>query len=260
VRRFGLIGLWVRSLLVGPLGLVVLFVLVGVLVYWLLPERRRQQLRHDAAPGIGVFLALFLGLCFPYAATLLEWPLNAWADRLLARHGLPRDPVPAPGPAAVLVLGGGFLPPGVPSNETLTRLELGHQAWAQMTDAFFLLSEGGIGATKAEQRTHELIQRLGVPADRIRLEPRSLTTQQNLQFCTPVLRELGVGRLVLVTDRSHLPRSYLVARRYGWTPLVYCQERTRGFACCPDWLHLMRFQKVVNEYIGLVGYRLLGWA
>lgn len=61
----------------------------------------------------------------------------------------------------------------------------------------------------------DILRSAGVPDEVIRLETRSTTTGENLNFVLPILDELGTRSIVLVTDWYHLPRARLVARRLG---------------------------------------------
>lgn len=48
---------------------------------------------------------------------------------------------------------------------------------------------------------------MGVPADAIRVETASRSTRENAELSTPVLRALGAGRILLVTDLLHMRRA-----------------------------------------------------
>ncbi len=55
----------------------------------------------------------------------------------------------------------------------------------------------------------------GVPEDRIVLEDRSTTTEENIRFALPILHRHGIASVVIVTDWYHAPRARMVARRLG---------------------------------------------
>ncbi len=77
-------------------------------------------------------------------------------------------------------------------------------------DAMVACGAGGEAAAIAAALTGA-----GVPADAIRIEDRSRTTEENLRHARPVLRDLGAAETVIVTDWYHAPRVRLVARRLG---------------------------------------------
>jgi uncharacterized SAM-binding protein YcdF (DUF218 family) len=64
----------------------------------------------------------------------------------------------------------------------------------------------------------ELLLGAGVPASRIILEDRARTTLENFACSGPILRRLGAGRVLLVTDAWHMTRALLLARRHGLLP------------------------------------------
>lgn len=62
-----------------------------------------------------------------------------------------------------------------------------------------------------------LLTGAGVPQGCIHLEDRSTTTLENIAFAAEILTGLGCKRITLVTDLSHAPRAWLVAKALGWT-------------------------------------------
>lgn len=262
MRSFGLVGGWIRSLLVGPAGFVLFLVTVYLLAMWLTNRRRKQKHLTGNTCWVLGFAGTFLLLCFPYVGALLEMPLLAWARTLQDRHPLteltPPLGTPEP-PRAVLVLGAGVQASGCLTSSSLQRIHYGHRVWRRLPNAFFVFAEGGMGqyGVSADVRDHLL--RLGIPDERILLETESHSTQQNLKLSAPLLRARGIGHVALVTTERHLPRAYLVARRYGLTPCLAAPRAVVQWAPCPTWRHLHQLAAVLNEYAGLAGYFALGW-
>ncbi len=260
MRKFGLMGEWVRSLLVGPAGFVLVFWSVYLLV---LHVRRRQSdcpMKVVVRAGL-VFCVVFLTLCLPYPGALLDLPLHHWARAMERTHPVPSAELGTSAAQhwAVLVLGGGVTDSGFLSSETLDRIECALDVWRRLPGAWFLLAEGGIGRYRTAERVRAYLERCGVPRDRILLETKSLSTQQNVKFCLPILRRHRISRVVLVTTLRHIVRGRLVCRRYGLDPAVVGSYAPPSLVFSPSWRGLFHVSAALNEYFGLVGYRLLGW-
>ena len=262
MRRFGLVGEWIRSLLIGPAGFVLLLVAVYFLVMLLPKKRRERGLQLENAYWMLGFAGAFLLLCFPYPGVLLEMPLLAWSRSLQSRRPIAeltarREEPEAP--LAVLVLGAGVQASGCLTSSSLQRIHFGHRIWQRLPNALFLFAEGGMGQYQVSQAVHEHLVRLGIPQERVVLEAESRNTQQNLKLCVPLLRSRGVSEVVLVTTERHVPRAYLVARRYGLAPHVAAPRAVIRWTPCPTWQHLHQLSAVLNEYAGIAGYFVVGW-
>jgi uncharacterized SAM-binding protein YcdF (DUF218 family) len=61
----------------------------------------------------------------------------------------------------------------------------------------------------------ELAIELGVPPERIVEEDRAVNTFENAVYCGRIFHDRRWQRLVVVTDRFHLPRALFVFRRLG---------------------------------------------
>lgn len=60
----------------------------------------------------------------------------------------------------------------------------------------------------------ELATRSGVPADRIFIEGKSLTTWQNLRYAQRIMRDHGFATALLISAKNHLPRARRFAEYY----------------------------------------------
>ncbi|MEL6217895.1 MAG: YdcF family protein [Pseudomonadota bacterium] len=82
-----------------------------------------------------------------------------------------------------------------------------------------LIFSGGLGGNHPEtpaamlMRDHALA--LGAPAEALSVEPHAVSTFENLRFAFPMAAAMGADRLVLVSDPSHLARSWALARFLG---------------------------------------------
>lgn len=111
---------------------------------------------------------------------------------------------------AVIVLGAAVWASG-PSPSLLRRARHG-AALILAGRADLLIGTGGIGRhPPAEgEAIAEIARAEGVPEERIRAETASRTTWENLHGALPLLP----GReVIVVTDRWHLPRALMIARR-----------------------------------------------
>ncbi len=120
-------------------------------------------------------------------------------------------------PVTALILGAAVWPDG--PSPTLRRRTLEAARLWQRGDVDQLIACGGLGryppTEAATMRT--VLTEAGVPDAVIHLEDRSTSTLENIRFALPILKRLGSDQVVIVTDRAHLPRALMVARRSGLT-------------------------------------------
>jgi uncharacterized SAM-binding protein YcdF (DUF218 family) len=117
---------------------------------------------------------------------------------------------------AVVVLGAQVLGPDEPSPAVARRLAHGVEVLGRL-GARRLVLAGGVGkagiseaAVMARRATA-----LGVAAERLVLEERSTNTLEQAVAVTRLARQEGWRRVVVVTDRYHLPRARFLFRRMG---------------------------------------------
>ena len=119
-------------------------------------------------------------------------------------------------PVAALVLGAAVWEGGVASPTLRRRAEHAARLYADGTVSH-VIACGGVGRFAPSEA--ELIERIcregGVPAEVILLDDRSTRTLENITNALPLLEEIGVRRVAIVTDRYHQPRARLIARRAG---------------------------------------------
>lgn len=143
--------------------------------------------------------------------------LAAWLGSALAIIGFAsRDN--ARSADAIVVLGAAQYA-GRPSPVLKARLDHALQLWERKL-ATRLIVTGGVGpgdvtSEAAVARTY--IERQGVPADSILLEPAGRTTSESMQAVATIMETNGMERAVLVSDPFHMFRLWLLSRRYGIT-------------------------------------------
>ena len=113
----------------------------------------------------------------------------------------------------------------------------------------------------------QFLGELGVPADAIILESKSRNTHENAAFTAPILAAHGWHTVLLVTSADHMPRAMAIFRKTGIaataaTTDVYGHEPVFEsiLDVLPDVRALEETSNVLKEMIGLVYYRLRGWA
>jgi uncharacterized SAM-binding protein YcdF (DUF218 family) len=97
------------------------------------------------------------------------------------------------------------------------RLDESLRLYNQGYAGYFVVSGGqgpGEDITEAEAMKRYLVQR-GVPADRVILEDRSTSTEENLAFSLERMREHGLRSAIVVSNRYHLLRASIMAKRLG---------------------------------------------
>ena len=103
---------------------------------------------------------------------------------------------------------------GEPSPTFAARLEKAAELWRAGRAPIILVTGGRApGARQAEGTVGcRYLEKLGVPRRALRCETKSRSTWENLLAARAVF---GDAPVLLVTDRPHLPRALLYARRIG---------------------------------------------
>ena len=77
----------------------------------------------------------------------------------------------------------------------------------------YIIVSGGIANVKAEISEAQVMQSYlierGITADKIVMEDRSLSTEQNAEFSVPICARLGATQLLLCTSLEHMSRRFL---------------------------------------------------
>ncbi|HSI56833.1 MAG TPA: YdcF family protein [Ideonella sp.] len=198
---------------------------------------------------------------------LLMTPLgaNLLVGRLEHQVAAPDGSCRAEPPAAIVVLGGGFErePRDAGDIEALStpslRRTLGAVELLRSRPGSHLVIAGGGPAGIAEsQAMGALAQRLGVPAERIRLETASMSTAANLQQLA-ALQPPVERRIWLVSSAMHLPRALAVAAREGFSACAHPVDRRYvppgglGYYL-PQSSALVKSEAALHEFAGSLAY------
>lgn len=94
--------------------------------------------------------------------------------------------------------------------------------------SLLLLSGGGAGPMPEAEIMRELALAQGVPKRALLVEPASRNTVENALEVAKLLRPQGRNSVLLVSDRSHLPRAALLFRLAGLRVAGWAGVRPRS--------------------------------
>lgn len=98
-----------------------------------------------------------------------------------------------------------------------------------------------------------LLEDKGIPRSVIDGENCSNTTEENAMFTAAILKPRGVRRILLVTDKTHMLRSVMIYRAYGFKVFPQISGGTPFYWNLKDKVLLK-----IREYGGIVSYGLRG--
>jgi len=148
---------------------------------------------------------------------LVALVLAIWVGSALAIVGFASSDNAQPADAIVVL--GAAQYAGRPSPVLKARLDHALKLWEKKL-ATRLIVTGGVGpgdvtSEAAVARTY--VEKQGVPADSILLEPRGRTTSESMQAVAAIMKSNEMERAVLVSDPFHMFRLWLLSQRYGFT-------------------------------------------
>jgi len=253
--------------LVYPLGASLLLLALGLV------GRRRRW-----GPGLSAAgLALLWLASMPWLSRQLVWGLEERAVRLM--------PDPLPAADAVLVLGGGLVPPLPPRrrvevSDAADRLLTGVDLIRQGKAPWLVVSGGRVTFASGDPSPPEatyaatLAASLGVPPERIVRSEAPRNTAEEAMAMRAIARERGWRTLLLVTSATHLPRATATFRHLTDLRIVpvacdfqLAARNQSGQATAeslvldllPNAGSLASTTSSLKELLGLTVYRLRGW-
>ena len=211
-------------------------------------------------------------------ATLLVATLSPLGNALLTplEQRFPELSYPDQGIDGIIVLGGSYDSVSH-SYESTILLEEDTEPMALMPDlarryprARIIFSGGtspswGPGPSEAAIVKQYFVS-FGIAADRISIEERSQTTEENARFTADLIKPAPQSRWLLVTSSYHMPRAMGTFRRAGFNVIAFpAGSRTHGWqemwwpaTTATD--NLRRLDVAVHEWLGLFVYRLRGYS
>lgn len=220
-------------------------------------------------------------LCFSAFLLLLLFS-SGTVSQLLMRSLEDQCPQPPaesiPQADAIVVLGGGTsrgpAAPGqapqlsVASDRLLYAARLFREGKAPL-----ILFSGGVAPLVADrpqgseaESAATLLQEWAVPGQAILLENKSRNTRENALFSRQILQSRGVSHILLVTSAFHMPRASAVFRKLGFqvipAPANFQTAEDQGLLLriLPSAESLAGSELALKEWLGLLVYRLRGWA
>ncbi len=253
-------------LLIYPLGLSILLLILGLLF--------SDDKRWLRGMTIVALLLLLIGS-------------NRWVSVYLARslewQYLPASEIPQA--EVLVVLGGATEPqqyprPTVEVNSAGDRVTYAAQLYHDGKAPVLLLSGGNVtliegkATTQADEMAN-LLEKMGVPKERMLIQPLSQNTHDDAEYCAQILKEKGISRVLLVTSAIHMPRSVALFRHLGVdvipapTDFTVTQDGLDSLNSfqpdsfliniLPNTSSLSLTTNALKEYLGLLVYRLQGW-
>jgi uncharacterized SAM-binding protein YcdF (DUF218 family) len=231
-------------------------------------------LRGPVSPWFRWRFALLAAAAWTY---MLSMPAtaNALAGWLEAQHPVPADDASLARigtPRTVLVLSGGwFRPTGSGYEVMFTPADLQRidtaVALHQRLGARLIFSGAPLpdGSDSVAQRMAARARQMGVPAEAVAVETRSVNTYENLAFSTQAFQLHQAQPVLLVTSALHMPRAVAVARTLGLQVLPYpCDFRAEAPGKWQLWVPsnegAAALEAALHEVLGLWAYRWSGRA
>lgn len=241
----------------SPLGLGLLLVLLAALCPW------RGRARRATALSAAALAVLWIASS-PFAARRM-------AD-VLER---PFPPVAAgdlPAGDAIVLLGGAVTPLDrsrglVNVGAAFDRVLFARSLFAAGRAPVIVVTGGSLtgGHPEAEAIARQL-EELGIPARALVLETASRTTRENALGAAEILSQRGARRVLLVTSALHMARALATFRSAGIeafpapTDHQVAAEGRGLLDGLPSPDALVTFTAALKEQVGLLVYRLRGWA
>lgn len=137
-----------------------------------------------------------------------------------------------------------------PSKALTLRMQKALELWESCGEPTLLLSGGqgdGESITEAEC-TRRFLTEQGIPKDKMILEDRSVSTQENLRFCAE-LTDCKEKKTAIVSNNFHIYRALKLAEKQGY-------QNVCGIAAESDWRYQIHY--MVREAFALVKEKLSG--
>lgn len=249
-----------RNILVRPLPLLLLLCGLALADLWRRRVESRRRLLLLTIPFVMLVIATMPAAVRPVLGSL-EWPYPPLSGR-------PEDA------GAIVVLSGGIKPPDAIrtraelSDPSMNRCLLAAEIYHRGPRCPVIVSGGRFDpeATYPPDSAlmREMLIRLGVDEADVIEEDQSRNTIQNALATREILRDRGIGKVLLVTNAFHMRRSLLTFRKAGIDAVAApCDHRATGsvwkpgnFIPSPEAMGDLTAS--LHEWIGIAWYRVRG--
>ncbi len=240
------------GLLTKPFSWLVILMLATVL--WRKPKTKRILLI--------ITLAVLLVFTNPM---LLDFALKKWEPKPVAVESLKTYDIG-------IVLGGfaGY----ISESDNVELTAAGDRIW-QAVSLYkqgkikkILISGGGWKKTKLEaEAVRDILLLWGIPAEDILAEAGSLNTRENAKNTADLIAATQPGaKCLLITSALHMPRALACFRKAGLDPDTFpadhISHRSDTFwldQLVPKAVVLTTWDRIINEWVGMVVYKMQGY-
>jgi uncharacterized SAM-binding protein YcdF (DUF218 family) len=205
-------------------------------------------------------------ICSLVGLFLFSWPPVEWLISRPLEAWYPVRPFPPAGADAIVVLNSSVSPPTyerpfqLPDFDTYSRTRFAawlYQHWKPLP----VLAVGGADGGAPAMR--ELLTSSGVPDMQIWVEERSRSTYENALYGGRILRQHGIGRIVLVVEARSMVRAAACFRKQGFevvaAPSEFREWEPIGDEVLPSWKAIKGNETTAHEALGLLWYKIHGW-
>jgi uncharacterized SAM-binding protein YcdF (DUF218 family) len=227
---------------------------------------RHQRLGKGIVTA-GLLVLTFFGIA-SVSDPLLRSLESPFPPVLHAIPGGKPSPMPAGVPWIVVLGGGATADVDLPvtsrlSSASLARLTEAVRLYRMLPGSRLILSGGAVyGHAPESDALAEAAGIMGVPARDLLLENRSRDTEEQALLLKTTV---GNSPFLLVTSAYHMPRSVAIFRKQGMAPIpapaafmAQTPQHSDPTLHLPRASELLRSERALHEYLGLLWYRLSG--
>jgi uncharacterized SAM-binding protein YcdF (DUF218 family) len=240
------------GLLSKPLAWLIVLMLISV--FW-----RKPKLKKISLIASLVILLVFTNPLF------VNFALKLWEPAPVAVETLPTYDVG--------ILLGGFSR-HLPVSDNIQLTEAGDRLW-QTVSLYqqgkirkILITGGNREDVKPDaEAVRDALVAMGIPDSVLLIETKSRNTYENAIFSAKLIAESHPdATCVLITSALHIKRSLGCFRKAGLTPDIFPADNITRYDkvywakwICPDSDAFFKWDRIINEWVGMAVYRIMGY-
>ena len=233
-----------------------------VLSYWVKDKRWRKRL-------------FIVAICM--LVLFSNKPLLQWAQYMTTRQ-YSHQKMPKKYYEVAIVLGGFSSCPIDTANVQLNYIDdRGARLWealrlyeAGIVEKILITGDATISIDRKGNTTAEAMKQylndFGIHEGDLILEQKARNTRDNAELSIALLDSLGhqADKCLLVTSASHLKRAQACFSTLGWSmdcyaTNIYPRPHLEWKSFIPSWKTLTDWHELMNEWMGVMGYRIVGY-